>query len=229
MPYWLKNQKKTEPGNRMHFVPFFILLWMSPPVSWVHPDGDQKTVEAIAAPLNTNAVVSRIVHENVDIYESTEMKTGIVVDKLLQWEQQLGQWIRLDPRGGFFLQQDMHDAVFDAITTQKLMDEIESVAATLNQTPHQVISMVAYKFRVMLSHVLLKKEPPAGVQADPLPELLLPLEKLVHHYSGLHFGGLVNIHIFVDDPAYDGVRIQRGGYCLHCLLIAVWMHPRHRR
>lgn len=124
---------------------------MKRPRAWQAAQGD--TAIALLNVLKPHA--GAICAAGVDIYESVCMKTGIDLAKLQAQEEPLFDLISLDPRGGIFKQRDMASGLAMIIATDaKLSKMIYTPAAVAKYGGEDaVLGIVAYKLRVMCSHV----------------------------------------------------------------------------
>ena len=154
---------------------------------WAHPHPDH-TIPAIAAVLESD--IDHIVALNVDIYDSLDFKVGIDARKLAARVQLLAGLGSLDPRGGFFGQADLDEALKIAIAKRGLLDKFNRTAATLGKDPTECRSVIAYKLRVMLSHCRIKAEAwrnTGSKQSHPLYLFFLEItEAWGRDYAPLH-------------------------------------------
>ena len=97
----------------------------------------------------TNYQVPLLAH-GVNLYKSLDMKIGLDRAKLQEHIGLLGDLIRLDARGGLFSQVDMETAL------AKLLGNARELGKPLGSDPAgdaEGLRLMAYKIRVMLSHV----------------------------------------------------------------------------
>ena len=112
--------------------------------TWMHSDGSQASVEALAEAFIGNT--SNILSLQADIYASSDMKQGINEEELLMNQKLLAAIVRLDPRGGIFKQALVEDAL-----ESRLHDD--GVRDRLVRTTGDQLKFIAYKVRVMCSHI----------------------------------------------------------------------------
>ena len=142
--------------------------------NWKHADGTDATVSAL-----TNAMASHvdaIVGKHVFIYESDEMQVGIDMRLLTEARSLLQDLVRIDPRGGFFCQDDMERALEALLLEKGRAGEFLEKTATQNRPADDVRNHVAYKLRVMLAHVRIKYDTSS---ATSKPSTLSPIFALM--------------------------------------------------
>ena len=87
----------------------------------------------------------------VEIYSSIDFKVGINREALKLAIGLITELVKLDPRGGYYSQKHMEDAVGNSV--QGEMEEFEKHVVETGFTKPQTIAVVGYKIRVMLSHL----------------------------------------------------------------------------
>eukprot|EP00959_Pyramimonas_sp_CCMP1952_P234066 4891188-Pyramimonas_sp.AAC.1 len=88
------------------------------------------------------------------VYSSLDMKKGINIDEMKEFATELEDLIKLDPRGGHFLQKDVHEAIKRLSvedSSKGLFDSYTQVKG--HEDNEHTISLIAYTYRVVLSHV----------------------------------------------------------------------------
>ena len=116
---------------------------------WQHTQ-PTRSVDAMAAIVLPH--MEAIVSQNEKIYESTDLRAGIDVSILREWDDMLAGGMALDPRGGFFSQDLVEQGVQKALGEAGLEPAFERQACSCLKTPKELLAMVAYKIRVMFSH-----------------------------------------------------------------------------
>eukprot|EP00959_Pyramimonas_sp_CCMP1952_P225216 4709703-Pyramimonas_sp.AAC.1 len=91
-------------------------------------------------------------------YPSDHMRRSINVPYLVEASDSLKQLAALDARGGFFSQDDMKRAVMKACTEQKHEQSSMKLARDIVKPHGETLALVAYSYRVMMSHVREKYE-----------------------------------------------------------------------
>ena len=123
------------------------------PTSWRSPDGSLQKVEAVILP-----EFARIMGSGGFDYPSLDMKKGICVAGLVKFANILHGLMLVDPRGGYFRQQDMQSVVLRLALQQQFLDVFKSWCASAQVGGvAQGATRVAYMVRVMLSHAREKK------------------------------------------------------------------------
>ena len=111
-----------------------------------HPD----VVNELASCMQDN--IWALVEENVTMYPSMDLKSGIVTGLLQKHEGFLSNFMNLDPRGGIFSQDDVHKGLKKAIEKASLVERFEELSAQTDDLGGRI----AYMIRVMLSHARTK-------------------------------------------------------------------------
>jgi hypothetical protein len=142
---------------------------------WKHPDGQAATLDAL-----TDAVAKHADHltsNTTDIYDSTDFKVGIDVVKLKASEPVILELVQLDTRGGFFSQGDLVAAVLAAIQP----GSFASAMAAKRMPMDELVTIMCYKLRVMLSHVryAFDSQRP-GTLDHPLQEVFAIMDSPTH-------------------------------------------------
>ena len=113
------------------------------------------TPDALASAIGVETFMQLLIP---NVYKSTHMKKGICAAGLLQWQALLISLITLDPRGGFFSQLDMENAiekVYDD-STPETKEKAQQMAADDVRTLKAFLARLAYIIRVMLVHTRSK-------------------------------------------------------------------------
>ena len=87
----------------------------------------------------------------VDIYSSIDFKVGINRAALKSAIGLITELVKLDPRGGYYSQKHMEDAVGSSVQAAE-MEEFDKHVVEQGFTKPQTIAVIGYKIRVMLSH-----------------------------------------------------------------------------
>ena len=95
-----------------------------------------------------------LLENNGQPYSSLDMRIGIDVSNLKRWEVLLIALMKLDPRGGYFFQEDVSKAI-DMILADEA-EQIRAIATHKQTNPEAVKAKVAYYIRVMCSHVRIR-------------------------------------------------------------------------
>ena len=139
---------------------------------WASPDGSSAHVhisEALA-PRWPNVLFGGGLK-----YDSLDMKAGIDTQALLRYVGVLKALVLLDPRGGFFGQRDMAAGVRALATMEEYHPAFESWRFSNNLASFEMgVTTWAYKLRVMLSHVRIKRNAYVALRSDHThpPELV---------------------------------------------------------
>ena len=118
--------------------------------AWVAPDSVE-TVKEIAKALD--GFQSYLSREGIGIYESMEMKKDVCRVKLLFNRHLLLPLMKLDPRGAIFGNNDLFHALKENFKNSPHEPELISKAHILCKTKDEFLLLLAYKIRVMCSHV----------------------------------------------------------------------------
>ena len=115
---------------------------------WLHVDGVAATVSSIEAVLsaNINAIL-----DPESLYGSDNMQSGIDMEALRQQAPLLQGLLELDPRGGYLAQTHVNQALTQAVVSANKWEKVESKTVP-GMADGDVIQVLAYKIRVMLSH-----------------------------------------------------------------------------
>jgi hypothetical protein len=121
--------------------------------AYSHLDGAMATAQEPVASLCGYEKV--IIDAGIDIYKSDDMKVGIDIPSLVTWLPLLRLIVAVDPRGGIFRQTHMANASDDAFGKLPGMkgDCLAKCTHDEQKTPAEILDIIAYKFRAMLSHV----------------------------------------------------------------------------
>ena len=87
-------------------------------ICWRHEDGEAASIAALTSAIRPWA--KELATTNCEIYESTDFKTGVQVDMLVEWSPLLKSCLTLDPRGGIFAQGLMETALTTAMEQQHI-------------------------------------------------------------------------------------------------------------
>ncbi len=122
--------------------------------NWEHPDGAEATTTALATALQPFS--QRLVEANIQIYPSTDFKVGLNMEILTANSDMMLPLVNIDNRGGIFGQSALTEALRLVVRSDNL--ELLLTAKTLihNKTMDETLALMAYKVRVMLSHVRVK-------------------------------------------------------------------------
>ena len=118
---------------------------------WEHESGVEATVECLV--LIFQSCLGLIVEQNCNIYSTTAWKTEIDQDKLLYNKILLQKLLELDPRGCFLAQVVVKDALNEALGKSGDLASIMAHQLPGMENGEEVIGYIAYKIRVMLSHL----------------------------------------------------------------------------
>eukprot|EP00959_Pyramimonas_sp_CCMP1952_P261781 5473945-Pyramimonas_sp.AAC.1 len=131
--------------------------------NWCPPDGGDAIVNL------TPCLRPQLLHVlKHGVYPSINMKTGIDMDYLGGMVPTLTELLRLDPRGGYFLQADVRRAMQQICLEKEFKLALNTLATNLKLTEYNTAERVAYAYRVMCSHVRekfdgrLKQNSPLG-------------------------------------------------------------------
>lgn len=116
--------------------------------AYTHVDGDAATIEELTSCLLQSKQL--LLNQHANIYDSVDMRVGINLSLLEHAKPLLEALVRIDPRGGMFMQSHFQvslDRAFEGTKNEFLMKTL------VLQKPYQeIIELMAYKIRVMLSH-----------------------------------------------------------------------------
>ncbi len=118
---------------------------------YVHPEGDEKTVATISEALVPHA--SHIVNANLQLYDSTDMQIGRNIGLLTKSKSMLADLVRIDGRGGFFTQSHISSALKAALDVGDWNAMLLGKTIGEQRTEDEILGLISYKIRVMLSHV----------------------------------------------------------------------------
>ena len=144
--------------------------------AWQHEDGKDATHRAIAESLAPFLAI--LIEKHVDIYSSSNMKTGVDVDGILSIGSIMKGFIDLDSRGGVVSQNDMASELIAAL---KKADKVQAMLdkKTPNMTSaEEVISMTAFLLRVSLAHLRSLYDSCANLDTHPLADLFSMITRL---------------------------------------------------
>ena len=118
--------------------------------SFISGEGPDATKDLLASLTPYGARIA----ENIKIYQSLDMKSGINVSELLGCKEMLNDFLLIDPRGGYFTQASMSQGLStmmsqNAVVKQQLLANTLALAKPYDD----IIQTVAYKIRVMLAHI----------------------------------------------------------------------------
>ena len=111
--------------------------------------------------------VSRLVEKNIAIYDSSDFKIGINIGQLSESLLMLHDLVKLDTRGGFFSNGDLVAAVKASVVDKAGEVAMQAKALEAHKPLEDMYLMIAYKIRVMLSHVRYACDTHSG-DAHPL-------------------------------------------------------------
>ena len=100
-----------------------------------------------------------IVEHNVALYDSTNMKIGINVDLLVRAKDLLKSLLVVDKRGGLFRQGDLVAGLRQCMLEKQQdrpgghFDMLKAKTLHLPQGMDEIVEVIAYKLRLMLSRV----------------------------------------------------------------------------
>ena len=114
-----------------------------------HPNGPQQTIDALYEAISLHTAF--IIEKNLAIYSTTDMKGGLDVCRLVDAEALLADLLRLDPRGGQFAQRQLAATLRRALEGKLAM--LEERTRSEQRPMDEILELVAYKLRVMRSHV----------------------------------------------------------------------------
>ena len=143
-----------------------------------HPNGPQQTIDALYEAISPHTAF--LIEKNLAIYSTTDMKVGLDVCRLVDAEALLADLLRLDPRGGHFAQRQLAATLRRALEGKLAI--LEERTRSEQRPMDEVLELVAYKLRVMMSHVWNCYD---GAKVD---------EKKTHQLKGL-FGLLDGGHL----------------------------------
>ena len=69
----------------------------------------------------------------------------------LVWVELLDDMVRLDPRGGYFAQNDVGQAFAQAVADKELREELDLQATACGKTADEVVAVVAFRVRELLT------------------------------------------------------------------------------
>ena len=101
-------------------------------------------------------------------YTSVDMKRGIDLVEMCEFKDDLTALMKLDPRGGHFLQPDMEEAIKRLSVRPTSVDLFKSLSdASSDESIRDTVTRIAYSYRVMLSHVREKYKGYNKIDKDP--------------------------------------------------------------
>ena len=137
--------------------------------AYLHPDGVDLTILELQAALV--GVRPLLAKHNVALYDATNMKTGVNQPLLVKAVPVLEKLLAIDPRGGLFLQGHLAKAItnlFEDASARDAKNELLANTTDLQMPFQEVIELMAYKIRVMLSHTRLVHDASKGEEKHPL-------------------------------------------------------------
>ncbi len=120
---------------------------------YVHPDGESATIDQLVGAMIAHKGL--IIEKNLGIYTSMDMKVGIDLTELTRSKQLLENLVRLDVRGGLYLQSHLASAVRAIIEEDRSKNLFMAKTISHLKPYEELVETIAYKMRVMLSHVRL--------------------------------------------------------------------------
>ena len=97
--------------------------------------------------------VSRLLEKNIAIYDSTDFKIGMNTGQLSDSLLVLADLVKLDTRGGFFSNGDLVAALKASVGNKAGEAATQANALQAHKPLEEMYLLMAYKIRVMLSHV----------------------------------------------------------------------------
>eukprot|EP00959_Pyramimonas_sp_CCMP1952_P236742 4947675-Pyramimonas_sp.AAC.1 len=87
-------------------------------------------------------------------YPSVDMKRGIDIEAMSKFSEELHCMIKLDPRGGHFLQKDFEIAVKRLAVVPENIEMFRGYMQMKNyESTDHTVTNITYQYRVMLSHI----------------------------------------------------------------------------
>ena len=141
---------------------------------WMHSDGKAATVTAIAKALLPQMQLL-LEGGNGDFYTSRDMKKGWLVAQVLVISEVCLNLLILDPRGGIFRQTSMVEGLRANVDADVAQWQVPGM-----KTLEEVLKIVAYKLRVVMSHIRICYDDIAGtdhgLQKHPWAELFAKIK-----------------------------------------------------
>eukprot|EP00959_Pyramimonas_sp_CCMP1952_P048619 1015287-Pyramimonas_sp.AAC.1 len=95
--------------------------------------------------------------QKLPTYSSTDMKTGVNLDNLTEFRENLTKLMGVDKRGGYYGQPDMAKAMAEIFGHRK--EDIDECASRHHVSgPNETFALMAYSVRVMCSHIREKRK-----------------------------------------------------------------------
>ena len=117
--------------------------------AWRHPDGD----EAAIATLHKIAAAKFATRcQRGCFYPRFDMKIGFDMELFQDFSDDLSEYINLDSRGGYFLQEHMVAAITHAANDEGNRSAFGQFTSTNDLDPPEAVETIAYQTRVVLSH-----------------------------------------------------------------------------
>ena len=118
--------------------------------SWLHADGEQATVDSLAAVFAVNS--AELASQGPGLYVSEDMSKGIDLERLKAWDALLIAVMRLDTRGGLFRQVHIVQGIKQGLNAEDYARLLENTLDRFGLPPNEVIELLSYKIRCMTSH-----------------------------------------------------------------------------
>lgn len=143
--------------------------------AYLHADGDAATVQELSAALISSRPL--ILAQNVNIYDTDDMKVGINLDLLAHASNMITSLVEIDNRGGIFIQQHMGKALLSIFAEDDHKNNL--IARTLHmQKPYEeIVDHIAYRVRVMLSHIRIVFDASGEDKHHPLASIFSVMNK----------------------------------------------------
>ena len=120
-----------------------------------HPEGPDALCAALVEAFKPD--LRRIISENEEIYKSIDMKVGIRSDTLVKNRDLLLCFVKIDTRGGYFMNPQLADPLKLAIEAEGLKGLFDA-ACLGKRDPDEMTQLIVYKVRCMLSHLRIKHD-----------------------------------------------------------------------
>ena len=138
--------------------------------SFLHEDGEEATIQSLATVFRGS--LSLLHEKHTNIYSSVDMKTGISISQLQEHHVMMCGLMRLDPRGGLFAQSHVQAALLETFDKARLLAH----AVDAGMQSDEFVGLVAYKIRVVCSHVRNAHDNTVDAEQHPLAAIFCILQ-----------------------------------------------------
>jgi hypothetical protein len=134
-----------------------------------HLDGEDATISMVTSGLAGHEKL--IIEWNTNIYSTEDMKVGIDLPAMQRCIKLLKDIVKLDPRGGIFLQNHMSKALGNVLSEGDYKALLLGKTIDQQKPLDEIIDLIAYKIRVMLAHLRLSFDSSQNDKNHPLKDV----------------------------------------------------------